>query len=122
METPTHTVTVLGTGMMGSAVVRALCRAGLAVTVWNRTRSRAEPLAEHGAVIVDDVAPATEEGAVPLRVVRFRHRGAGLGGRGHAGALGDGRRQGGIPEPPHIGGIRQRAFEHGFDRSRQKGR
>ena len=38
------TVTVIGTGVMGSALARALAGAGHQVTAWNRTRSRALPL------------------------------------------------------------------------------
>ncbi|WP_329520284.1 MULTISPECIES: NAD(P)-binding domain-containing protein [Thermomonosporaceae] len=38
-----------GTGIMGAAMARNLLKDGLRVTVWNRTRSRAEPLAAgHG--------------------------------------------------------------------------
>ncbi len=37
-------VTVLGTGLMGAGMARSLARAGLAVTVWNRTAARARPL------------------------------------------------------------------------------
>ncbi|MGH7816094.1 MAG: NAD(P)-binding domain-containing protein, partial [Candidatus Binatia bacterium] len=35
---------VIGLGMMGRAMARNLLRAGHRVTVWNRTRSRAEEL------------------------------------------------------------------------------
>jgi 3-hydroxyisobutyrate dehydrogenase-like beta-hydroxyacid dehydrogenase len=38
-------VAVMGTGRMGSAMAGRLSEAGFAVTVWNRTRSRAEVLA-----------------------------------------------------------------------------
>lgn len=38
---------------MGEAMVRKLTKAGHRVQVWNRTRAKAMPLAEHGAVIVD---------------------------------------------------------------------
>jgi 3-hydroxyisobutyrate dehydrogenase len=46
----------LGTGRMGSMLVRRLLAAGLDVSVYNRTRSKAEPLAEHGAKVVDTAA------------------------------------------------------------------
>ena len=39
---PKH-VTVLGLGLMGSALARALASAGYALTVWNRTPEKAEP-------------------------------------------------------------------------------
>ena len=46
-------VAVLGTGIMGAAMARNLCRAGLDVRVWNRTRAKAEPLATDGARVTD---------------------------------------------------------------------
>src|SRR5881275_1465583 len=39
----------VGLGVMGSSVTRRLLAAGHAVTVWNRTREKAEPLLEAGA-------------------------------------------------------------------------
>lgn len=47
------TVSVLGTGIMGAAMARNLARAGHTVRVWNRTRSKAEPLAAEGAHIAE---------------------------------------------------------------------
>ena len=41
-------VSVLGLGYMGSALARAFLAKQHAVTVWNRTASRAQPLAEAG--------------------------------------------------------------------------
>lgn len=46
----------IGAGRMGSALVRRLLDAGTEVWVYNRTRSKAETLAEHGAKIVDSPA------------------------------------------------------------------
>lgn len=43
----------IGTGRMGFALVDRLLGMGCDVAVWNRTRAKAEPLAERGAVIVD---------------------------------------------------------------------
>jgi 3-hydroxyisobutyrate dehydrogenase len=40
-------------GRMGEAMVKRLTKAGHGVDVWNRTRSKAEPLVEYGATIVD---------------------------------------------------------------------
>jgi 3-hydroxyisobutyrate dehydrogenase len=45
----------IGTGRMGSAMASRLARAGENLTVWNRTRSKAEPLADLGAAVADDV-------------------------------------------------------------------
>ncbi len=48
-----HTIGWIGLGRMGEAMVKRLLAAGNAVSVWNRTRSKAEPLAAYGATIVD---------------------------------------------------------------------
>src|ERR1700683_2959466 len=52
------TVTVIGTGVMGSALARALAGAGHQVTAWNRPRSRAVPLASSGVTIADGLLDA----------------------------------------------------------------
>src|ERR1700685_3065776 len=52
------TVTVIGTGVMGSALARALAGAGHQVTAWNRTPSRALPLASAGVTIADGLLDA----------------------------------------------------------------
>ena len=41
----------IGIGRMGYAMAERLAKARADLTVWNRTRSKAEPLAEHGAKI-----------------------------------------------------------------------
>jgi 3-hydroxyisobutyrate dehydrogenase-like beta-hydroxyacid dehydrogenase len=45
----------LGTGRMGAAMAARLIDAGEHVTVWNRTRSKTEPLAARGAVVAGTV-------------------------------------------------------------------
>ncbi|MFD3512017.1 NAD(P)-dependent oxidoreductase [Streptomyces sp. NPDC058657] len=57
-------VTVLGLGLMGSALADALVTAGHPVTVWNRTPSKADALVARGAVRADSVREAIE--ASPL--------------------------------------------------------
>jgi 3-hydroxyisobutyrate dehydrogenase len=52
------TVAVLGTGTIGEPVARNLARAGFDVRVWNRTRAKAEPLAQDGAKVCDSPAAA----------------------------------------------------------------
>lgn len=42
----------IGLGRMGEAMVKRLLKAGHAASVWNRTASKAAPLAEHGANVV----------------------------------------------------------------------
>ncbi|MFI9806326.1 NAD(P)-dependent oxidoreductase [Streptomyces sp. NPDC052301] len=63
------TVSVLGTGIMGAAMARNLCRAGFDVRVWNRTRAKAEPLAADGARVADTPAEAVEGAAVVLTML-----------------------------------------------------
>ncbi|GAC1390086.1 MAG: NAD(P)-dependent oxidoreductase [Variovorax sp.] len=41
----------IGLGRMGEAMVKRLLKAGHGVSVWNRTRSKAEPLVEYGAAL-----------------------------------------------------------------------
>ncbi len=48
------TVGWIGVGRMGYAMVERLLKVGADVSVWNRTRSKAEPLAELGATVVDN--------------------------------------------------------------------
>jgi 3-hydroxyisobutyrate dehydrogenase-like beta-hydroxyacid dehydrogenase len=52
-------VAVLGAGLLGSGFVEGLLtRGGTEVVVWNRTRSKAEPLAAHGATVVGTIEEA----------------------------------------------------------------
>ena len=48
----------VGLGNMGQAMARNLCKAGHTVSVYNRTRSRAEELEADGALVVDTPADA----------------------------------------------------------------
>lgn len=54
----------VGIGAMGSGMVRVLLRAGHRVTVWNRTRERAEALAPDGATVAGTAAEAARAGVV----------------------------------------------------------
>jgi 2-hydroxy-3-oxopropionate reductase len=54
----THKIAFLGTGLMGGPMARNLLQAGFAVTVWNRTRAKADVLAEFGATIVPEAINA----------------------------------------------------------------
>ena len=62
-------VAVLGTGTIGEPIGRNLARAGFDVTVWNRTREKAEPLAEDGATVCDAPAEAAQEAEIVLTVL-----------------------------------------------------
>ena len=52
-------VAVLGTGIMGAAMARNLLSDGMEVRAWNRSREKAEPLAQEGAKVADKPADAT---------------------------------------------------------------
>ncbi|MBV8530894.1 MAG: NAD(P)-dependent oxidoreductase [Candidatus Eremiobacteraeota bacterium] len=51
-------VAFFGTGMLGSAMVRAMRRRGVAVRVWNRSLHKAQGLEAHGARVFTDPADA----------------------------------------------------------------
>ncbi|GAB3670055.1 hypothetical protein GCM10028832_44600 [Streptomyces sparsus] len=57
-HSPTRSLTVLGLGAMGTALAEAWLSAGYAVTVWNRTPARAEPLLAKGATVAATAAAA----------------------------------------------------------------
>jgi 3-hydroxyisobutyrate dehydrogenase len=54
----TQTVAFYGAGMLGSAMIRAMLRRGVAVRVWSRSRHKAEALESDGARAFADPAEA----------------------------------------------------------------
>ena len=46
----------IGAGRMGAPMAERLLKVGHGVSVWNRTRAKAEPLAAHGATVVDKLS------------------------------------------------------------------
>jgi 3-hydroxyisobutyrate dehydrogenase-like beta-hydroxyacid dehydrogenase len=54
----------IGTGRMGAALATRLLRAGCDVAVYNRTKAKAEALAEHGATVVDRPADLADRHVV----------------------------------------------------------
>jgi 3-hydroxyisobutyrate dehydrogenase-like beta-hydroxyacid dehydrogenase len=59
----------IGLGEMGLGMARNLRAAGYAVTVYNRTRSKAEPLAALGAKIAETAADAVTAGGVAVTML-----------------------------------------------------
>jgi len=55
-----HTLSLIGTGRLGSALARAFLKQGFATTVWNRTRDKSEALRVDGAAVADTPADAIE--------------------------------------------------------------
>ena len=60
-------VTVIGLGLMGSALARAIQSASFQITVWNRSPAKAKPFAADGFTVAPDVASAVA--ASPVVVV-----------------------------------------------------
>jgi len=58
--TTAYDVAVLGCGLMGTALVRALAKSGHSVAVWNRTPGRAEALAGDGITPIRTVGDAVD--------------------------------------------------------------
>ena len=50
-----HKLGWIGIGRMGYAMAERLAKAGCDITVWNRTKSKAEPLAKSGAQVADNL-------------------------------------------------------------------
>jgi 3-hydroxyisobutyrate dehydrogenase len=55
MATNTQRIGWIGMGRMGYPMAERLLKAGHDVTIWNRTRAKAEPLAEKGGKIADNL-------------------------------------------------------------------
>lgn len=64
-----QTVSVIGLGVMGTALAKAFLTNHRHVTVWNRTASKGEPLAQVGAQVAESVAAAAEASQVVVGCV-----------------------------------------------------
>jgi len=62
-------VALLGIGTMGSGMAANLLKAGFPLTVYNRTRAKAEPLAAQGATIADTPAEAAKDADVVISIL-----------------------------------------------------
>jgi 3-hydroxyisobutyrate dehydrogenase-like beta-hydroxyacid dehydrogenase len=62
-------VALLGTGIMGRHMARRLAAAEFAVTAWNRTPGKAEPLADHGVCIAASPSAAAANADVVIVMV-----------------------------------------------------
>lgn len=58
---PSPSIAFLGTGLMGAPMCQNLLSAGLPLTVWNRSLTKAEPLAKRGAVVADSPQSAVAD-------------------------------------------------------------
>ncbi len=59
-------ITVIGLGMMGAALARAIQRAGHKLTVWNRSADKMQPFIDNGAAAAPDVVSAITASPVIL--------------------------------------------------------
>ncbi|HEX8904524.1 MAG TPA: NAD(P)-binding domain-containing protein, partial [Longimicrobiaceae bacterium] len=66
-------IAFLGTGHMGLPMARNLAAAGHDVAAWNRTREKAEPLAEHGVRIVETPAEAAQDAEIAVTMLSDDH-------------------------------------------------
>ena len=62
----------IGIGRMGYAMAERLAKSGANVTVWNRTREKAQPLAAHGAKVADKLADLAACGIVFVMVSTWK--------------------------------------------------
>lgn len=63
----------VGTGRMGYPMAERLAKAGCDLAVWNRTRSKADPLAKQGAEIVDNLSQLAQKDIVFSMVATQDH-------------------------------------------------
>ncbi|WP_179379485.1 NAD(P)-dependent oxidoreductase [Jannaschia marina] len=62
-------LTLLGTGLMGAPMARNLLKAGHDLTVWNRSREKADPLAADGATVRDTAAEAVAGSGIVISML-----------------------------------------------------
>ena len=59
-------ISVIGSGVMGSALIETLAENDVRVTIWNRTRDRAEKLAGPRVTVADSVTEALDQSPVTI--------------------------------------------------------
>jgi 3-hydroxyisobutyrate dehydrogenase len=70
MASSEQTVAVLGAGgTMGRAIAANILGAKFPLRAWNRSREKAEPLAEHGATVLDTPARAAEGASIVVTML-----------------------------------------------------
>ena len=65
-----QSVSIVGLGVMGSALAHTLLAAGYDVTVWNRTQEKAESLVKAGASLAGTAADAVKNSEVTITCIR----------------------------------------------------
>ena len=69
-----HKLGWIGIGRMGYAMAERLAKTGCDISVWNRTRSKAEPLSRHGAKVVDSLSELAACDEEPCCDIRCEHQ------------------------------------------------
>lgn len=62
-------VTLLGTGLMGGPMAKNILKAGFSLTVWNRSRDKAELLSAFGALVADNASQAVSDADVVITML-----------------------------------------------------
>lgn len=62
-------IAFIGLGNMGTPMARHLVRAGHEVTVWNRSRDKAEPLKSEGAKVAQSLADAAKQAEIVITML-----------------------------------------------------
>ena len=65
----TQKVALLGTGLMGFPMARNLVEAAVPLTVWNRTKAKAQPLAALGAEVADTTIEAVTDADIIITMM-----------------------------------------------------
>lgn len=64
-------IAFIGTGVMGSSMVRNLLKNGFNVSVYNRTKAKAEALKEDGAVVCDSVRECIQDKDAVITIIGY---------------------------------------------------
>lgn len=112
-------VALLGLGLMGAGMAASLLDAGIPTSVYNRTRSRAEPLASRGARIAGTPGEAARGAGVVVSIVADddASRAVWLGDEGALAAMSPGSIavESGTVTPAWVRELRSAAAERGVD-------
>ena len=64
-------ITFIGTGVMGASMAMHLLRAGHTLSVYNRTKEKAQKLIDEGAVFKENVKASVKDADVVITMVGF---------------------------------------------------
>lgn len=64
-------IALIGTGVMGQGMARNLMKNGFELTVFNRTKAKADPLVAEGAKWADTIADCVAEAEAVITIVGY---------------------------------------------------